>query len=135
MNKDYKGSCLCGACTYKFSGEVNDYGYCHCIGCRKASGSAHSANAGVPASSFHLKDENNFLREYQSSPGTHRFFCSNCGSPLFSRIDESPDLVRIRLGTLDTSLNKKCARHTFVSEKAPWHDMADQIPKFNNKFQ
>lgn len=131
----YTGSCLCGSVTYSFTTEISDYGYCHCKMCRKASGSAHSANVGIDNSTFQVNDPHGFLKEYVSSPGTHRFFCLNCGSPLFSRIDQTPDLVRIRLGSLDTVMSKKAGRHTFVKDKAPWHDITGDIPKFPERFQ
>ncbi|HMO77628.1 MAG TPA: GFA family protein [Candidatus Paceibacterota bacterium] len=119
----YKGSCLCGSVTYSFTAEINDYGYCHCRMCRKASGSAHSANVSIDNTTFKTEDPNQYIKEYVSSPGTHRFFCSNCGSPLFSQIEQTPGLVRIRLGSLDTFMDKKAGRHTFVKDKAPWHDI------------
>jgi hypothetical protein len=127
------GSCLCGLITYTFSSSINDYGYCHCEMCRKASGSAHSANAGIDDTTFKVEDTCGYLKEFVSSPGTHRFFCSNCGSPLFSRIDQTPDLVRIRLGSLDTVMGKKAGRHTFVKDKASWHDISGDIPQFNER--
>jgi hypothetical protein len=130
----HKGSCLCGFITYSFAAEINDYGYCHCKMCRKASGSAHSANASVNNTNFQVADPNGYLKEFVSSAGTHRFFCSNCGSPLFSRIEQTPDLVRIRLGSLDTETHKKASRHTFVKDKAPWHEITGDIPQFEERF-
>jgi hypothetical protein len=43
----YRGSCLCGGVRYAIDGELGDFGYCHCTSCRKASGSAHAANAPI----------------------------------------------------------------------------------------
>jgi len=131
----YKGSCLCGSVSYSFSAKINDFGYCHCEMCRKASGSAYSANVGVDSTTFEVKDSHGYLKEYISSLGTHRFFCSNCGSPLFSRVERTPELVRIRLGSLDTFMDKKAVRHTFVKDKAPWHEIADDLPRFDQRFQ
>ena len=131
--KTHQGSCLCNSIKYSFTSDINDYGYCHCSNCQKASGTAHSTNAGIDKSSFKLEDENQYLKEYESSPGTKRFFCSNCGSPIYTLKDKTPDLVRIRLGTLDTSFNKKAKVHTFVGEKALWHDITDNLPQFEKR--
>lgn len=50
----YQGSCLCRNVRYEVTGEMGDFGYCHCTSCRKASGSAHAANAPVARSNFRL---------------------------------------------------------------------------------
>ena len=98
----YTGSCLCGSIRYEISGELGDFGYCHCTSCRKASGSAHSANSPVDRSDFRLLGGAWTLREYESSPGKIRAFCGGCGSPIFAYLDSSPEVIRVRLGTLDT---------------------------------
>lgn len=134
MNK-YNGSCLCGEVVYTFDGEVNDYGYCHCSKCRKASGSAYSANAEVALENFKINDPKNYLTEYESTKGTHRFFCSNCGSPIYTLKDKTPNLVRVRLGTLDTDFDKKASRHTFVADKANWYEITDDSPQFEGRFE
>jgi hypothetical protein len=127
----YEGSCLCGQIKYQIKGELSDFGYCHCTSCRKASGSAHGANAGIYRSSFALSDSSGSLREYESSPGKLRAFCSNCGSPLYAYLAKTRDLIRIRLGTLDTPFTKHAQAHTFVSDKAPWEIIYGDLPQFD----
>ena len=127
----YEGSCLCGSIRYTIEGELSDFGYCHCQSCRKASGTAHAANASVDRSRFRLNDPDGYLNEYESSPGKVRAFCSQCGSPLFAFLTVSPDLVRIRMGTLDTPFEKTARAHTWVSEKAPWHLIEGNLPQFD----
>lgn len=126
----HTGSCLCGEITYTFTGEIDDYGFCHCSMCRKPSGSAFSANAGVDEATFEIQDLHGYLKEY-TVPGTRRFFCANCGSPLFSRIDKTPGKIRIRLGTLDTAFERKPTRHTHVASKAPWYEICDGLPQYD----
>lgn len=126
----YEGSCLCGSIQYSIEGDLSDFGYCHCTSCRKASGTSHAANAGVDRSVFGLEDPNSYLKEYESSPGKLRAFCSNCGSPILAYLTATPHLIRIRLGTLDTPFEKEAKAHTFVSEKAPWHVIEGGLPQF-----
>jgi hypothetical protein len=126
----YEGSCLCRQVRYEISGELGDFGYCHCTSCRKASGSAHAANAPVRRSEFRLLGGADLLREFESSPGKLRVFCSNCGSPLYAYLRDSADVLRIRLGTLDTPFAKTPQAHTWVSEKAPWEPICDDLPQY-----
>ena len=116
----YKGSCLCGKIQYQVNSELSEFGYCHCRSCRKTSGTAHGANAGVARQHFDLSDSEGVLREYESSPGKFRAFCSNCGSPIFAYLGETRHVIRVRLGTQDTHFDKRAKAHTFVSDKAPW---------------
>jgi len=91
------GSCLCGGVKYQASGPVTALARCHCVQCRKASGSEFASNGSVLAAHFVLLSGQELLRRYQSSPGEFRVFCSNCGSPLFKESPSRPDEVRLRL--------------------------------------
>ena len=129
-NQIHAGSCLCGAIRYHIDTELSDFGYCHCASCRKASGSAYGANAGLSREALHLQDPQNQLREFESSPGKKRAFCGQCGSPIYAYLTDAPSLVRIRLGSLDTPLNKHAKAHTFVGDKASWDVIGDNLPQF-----
>ena len=126
----HKGSCLCGNVRYELTSEPGEFGYCHCTSCRKASGSAHAANAPVDKSNFQLVSGMDTLREFESSPGKFRAFCSRCGSPIYAYVAASRDILRIRLGSLDTAFVKQPRAHTFVSDKAPWEPIEDGLPQF-----
>jgi hypothetical protein len=126
----YEGSCLCGGVRYVIAGEIGDFGYCHCTSCRKASGTAHAANAPVRRDDFRLTSGASELREFESSPGKVRVFCGRCGSPLYAFLRVSPDIIRIRLGSLDTPFEKQPKAHTWVSDKAPWEPIHDNLPQF-----
>lgn len=126
----YEGSCLCGSITYRIDGELSDFGYCHCKSCRKASGSAHGANAGVDRADVTLSDARGYLREFESAPGTIRTFCSNCGSPIYAYLTRTPHIIRIRLGTLDTGFSKHARAHTFVSDRATWDVIEGDLLQF-----
>lgn len=126
----HAGSCLCGAVRYEIHGELGPITVCHCRKCRKANGSAFSAVAPFSRQHLRLISGDHALAEFESSPGVHRVFCSGCGAQLYSRRVALPDLLRLRLGTLDTALAGKPSRHIFVAHKAEWFDIADDAPQF-----
>jgi hypothetical protein len=127
-----KGSCLCGGIRYEFDGEVTRIGLCHCAMCRKASGTAFAANAPVPKDSFRLLAGAELLRAYDSSPGKQRWFCSRCGSPVYSQSASYPDLIRIRLGSLDLPAGRTPDYHYLLSAKADWDTTDDALPRFGD---
>lgn len=122
------GSCLCGSVTYEITGKVGDIVHCHCQTCRKAHGAAFSSVAAVADSHFKLSGEQ-ALRGYESSPGKWRYFCSNCGSQLYAKREGTPHLI-LRLGTLDTNPGASEKSHIWVSQKASWYTINQQLPEY-----
>src|SRR5262245_40928756 len=125
----HKGSCLCGAVKYEVRGEFESAVYCHRSRCRKAGGSAFASNAVASAKDFVVVAGKESLKTFSTPQGVHRQFCGNCGSPILSRRDSAPEVVRIRLGTVDTPLPHGPQAHIFVASKAPWWEILDKLPQ------
>lgn len=125
-----KGSCLCNSVQYEIHGELGPIVMCHCSRCRKANGSAFATNASLNTADLHLLHGKEALAEYESSPGVFRVFCGKCGSPLYSRRPSMPELLRLRIGTLDTPIAAKPTAHIFVGSKAEWCEIHDKLPQY-----
>lgn len=125
-----KGSCLCGSVQYEVHGELGLVVMCHCSKCRKSNGTAFGTNAPIEARAFELLSGADALGHFESSSGVVRTFCRNCGSPLYSRRAVMPDVLRLRIGTLDTKIEERPAAHIFAESKAEWLDIHDELPQF-----
>ena len=123
------GSCLCGGVRYEVSGPLKGALNCHCSMCRKAHGAAFRSRAGVKAADFRWVKGEDLLTWYETSPGTHRGFCRVCGAKLLSRFDFDPSVYGLPLGALDEDPGIKPKRHVFVAYKAPWYEIADNLPQ------
>lgn len=128
-NTALTGSCLCGRIRFRVAGPLGPALYCHCAQCRRATGSAFAAAARVQAKDFVLLAGRELIREFESSPGKLRAFCSNCGSPVYSRRPAEPEALRVRLGTLDGDPRCRPFAHIWVDAKAPWFDITDALPQ------
>lgn len=126
-----RGSCLCGRVRYEVSGPLKGALNCHCAMCRKAHGAAFRSRAAVAAADFRWAAGEDAITWYESSPGTQRGFCRHCGSPLLSRFADHPRYFGLPLGALDDDPGVKPARHVFVASKAPWHEITDDLPRFD----
>lgn len=124
------GSCLCGAVRYEYGGEFGTITVCHCSDCRKAQGSASVVAAPVEADKFHWTQGRDMISEYESSPGKKRAFCRQCGAPLYSRKDDSPGVLRLRMGTIDTPTDARPAAHIFAANLPAWAAMDDALPRY-----
>ena len=126
----FHGSCLCGAVKYTILLEqLDDITLCHCHKCQKASGSAFNAVTPVAAEFMQIQDEQGMLKHFESSPGVERNFCGQCGSPVFSFRPELQQ-YRVRIGSLDDSVNIKPAQHIYYAYRAPWLIINDIAPKY-----
>jgi hypothetical protein len=97
--------------------------------CRKLHASAFRTRAKIKTESWTTIQGDKFIKFYESSPGEHKGFCSECGSSLFTKFDANPDILGFPLGTLDTDPNIKPARHVYVANKAAWHEITDHLPQ------
>ena len=122
------GQCLCGKVRYRVSGSFGEVRYCHCSFCRRATGTAFSANAKLEAAQLEITSGRGEIREYETSRGP-RAFCSACGSPLYARVEREPQHVRVRLGGFDGPVDARITAHVWVASKSPWYEIADALPR------
>lgn len=127
----YQGSCLCGAVTIEVHGGIDSIIHCHCSKCRKSSGTAYATNGFVAKSGFLIKTGEAQIGYYEMASGMKRHFCKVCASPIFSSNDKSPDLLRLRLGILDTDIMERPMSHNFVSSSANWDDLDAVLPRYD----
>lgn len=125
----HQGSCLCGAVRYRINGDLGPIVFCHCRQCRKAQGSAFASNSPIRAADFELLSGADALRSYRATPLKERVFCGHCGSPLYSRRDDLPAVLRLRLGTLDTAIAERPSHHIYAASKAEWFEILDDLPR------
>ena len=126
----HQGSCLCGIVRYEVRGELGPGYFCHCGRCRKASGSAFGANAMIASGDFVVTAGEASFKFFQAESGLRRYFCGACGSPIISVRDTQPEVMRLRLGTLDTPITKPPASHIFAASKAEWDVINDAFPQY-----
>jgi hypothetical protein len=116
------GGCLCGAVRFTYSGELGGslgrITACLCDQCRRAQGFA-AAVGPAEARGFSIVQGQDQVCEFESSPGKMRAFCGRCGSPLYSRLDNRPDAVRLRLGAFDKLPQNVAVEAVIFSGEAP----------------
>ena len=126
-----QGGCVCGAVRYQYHGALGEVMACHCLECRKAQGTPFVTNMPIDATQFELVSGADALKSYESSAGKHRVFCGHCGSPIYSRLDSLPNVLRLRLGSVETPLPVKgIDTHIFVEDKANWWQINDTAPQY-----
>lgn len=117
-----RGSCLCGAIQYSASADPLFMVNCHCRSCQKTSGSMFSAIVGIPASALALEGDtlNSYASRGDSGKPIHRNFCSNCGTLIFARSENTPEVVYLRAGTIDSQFAFEPQANVYWRDHQSW---------------
>ena len=128
----FRGSCLCGSVQYEISGEPKKFYHCHCMRCRKSSGTGHASNLLIqPGAIKWLKGEE-LIRSYKI-PEAKRFtrcFCAVCGGQVPRYVKET-DFIVIPAGSLDSDPAIQPQARIFWDSRASWSCSGDDLPVFS----
>jgi hypothetical protein len=126
------GGCLCGAVRFEVTEPLVSAGYCHCTRCQRRTGTAASAQARIAPGSLRVLSGEEVVRGYDPGDGGFtKHFCSECGSALWSRHPEDPDVVSVRLGAFDGDPGIRPQHRQFVAYAAPWEPIPDDgLPRY-----
>ncbi len=133
MAEPLTGSCLCGAIRYTVSARVTELRACHCTHCQKSSGAAGSVNAVLPSEAFRLTQgaPKRYAGKADSGRTLYRYFCGDCGSPIYSQRETNPGMVVVRAGTLDNPGAMKITANIWTKSARPWAHIdpaSQQVP-------
>ena len=123
------GACLCGAVSYRLTGPVLGFQYCHCSRCRRFSGSAHAANLFVATEHLAWTAGEELVGTWllDADPPFPTAFCRTCGSNLPYRSSSGKAWV-VPAGSLDEDPGVKPARSIFWESRAPWYRHVSDLP-------
>ena len=125
-----EGSCKCGAVHYRYIGEIGTVTVCHCADCRKLQGGAGVVAAPVASAGVKWSGGRELITEFESSPGKQRAFCRRCGTPLYSRRVDVPEVLRLRMGCIDSPTDVVPVAHIFCHDVPAWASLDDDLPRY-----
>jgi hypothetical protein len=76
-----------------------------------------------------MREGEDWLRRYRSSPTAVRSFCGTCGSPLFFQSDRWAGEVHVARASIPGALDREAQAHAFFSDKADWVSIGDGLPR------
>jgi catechol 2,3-dioxygenase-like lactoylglutathione lyase family enzyme len=122
------GRCYCGAVSFRVEDAFVYASNCHCSNCRRTTGSAFKPFAGIEREKVEVVDGRDSLLIVGDDDlnDTH---CAACGSLLFSVVREG-EYVHVALGSLVDAPSIRATKHIFVGSKAPWFEISDDLPCF-----
>src|SRR5919197_1196624 len=122
------GKCECGTVRYRVADAFLYASNCHCSRCRAATGSAFKPFAGIERETLELTDGWEALL-INGDKDLNDTRCGVCGSLLYSVVGDGA-YVHIALRSLVDAPSLRANRHIFVGSKAPWFEITDDFPQF-----
>ena len=123
------GGCRCGAIRYKVTGSPVASVACHCRDCQYVSSGGANYSMVFQRSGFTMLQGTPRVYKAKSTSGGS-FFCDSCGVHVFSGPDSSPQLIAVKVGSLDDRSDFKVQADIWMKSAPPWHrphDGARQI--------
>jgi hypothetical protein len=124
-----RGKCECGAVRFEVADEFLYAMNCHCSACRAATGSAFKAFAGIEREKLTITDGSEQLM-ILGEDDLNNTRCAMCGSLLFSVVRDGA-YMHVALGSLVDEPSIRPTKHIFVGSKAPWFEITDDLPQFD----
>jgi hypothetical protein len=129
----HTGGCSCGAIRYVITAEPVRGFLCQCHDCQRDSGAGHTSVAVFPRAAMQITGEVvEHLRTADSGAQKRKGFCGNCGSPLYNKPQNVPDLIGVFVGTLDDPSRFKPEMVMFASRGHDWDHLDPALPKLPN---
>jgi len=128
-----KASCRCGQLRVTVTGDPVRVSVCHCLNCKKRSGSAFAAQARWPGDQVQIEGESKtFVKAGDSGNPATFHFCPDCGSDVYYLIDGKFDgLIAIPLGTFDDPFFGKPEYSVYEGRKHEWLEITGDLQHFD----
>jgi hypothetical protein len=91
--------CACGALSARAEGDPVRLSLCHCLDCKRRTGSAFGWNATYDADQVEIVGAyRSFTRGSDDGFWVRNHFCDTCGAGLFYEIERRPGMISIAAG-------------------------------------
>lgn len=127
--RSHRAECRCGALQADCSGDPVRVSICHCLSCKRRSGSAFSYNATYAGEQVRTRGTASTFTSISDEGHWGRFhFCPICGTTVWYEIELRPGMVTIPVGTFaDPSFPPPSV--AVYSERAhSWCALAPDLP-------
>ena len=115
MENKVTGTCHCGMVQFELKDNPKMTENCHCDDCKKRNGSAFSTYMGVAQKDFLITEGEKYLKKYEVKNSGEKYFCSECGSPIYNNNYRIPGLYIVFYGAFSQPANFTPTFNVFCS--------------------
>lgn len=131
---ELEGGCLCGAVRYRISGTPRATRCCWCRVCQSIAAGNATVNTVVNADDFSVRGAlGDFACRADSGSHMHRHFCPRCGTHVYAAAEERPQLVVVRVGTLDNPSAVQPTQIIWARSAPAWACLDPHLPHIDGQ--
>ena len=135
MGRIAEGSCHCGKVNFELEDNPKFTVNCHCDDCKKRNGSAFSTYLGIAEKDLRITKGEKYLRKYEVENSGEKYFCSECGTPIYNKSYRIPGLYLVLYGVLFQPDKYIPSFNVFCSTKLEWVDDIKNITSFQESIE
>lgn len=122
-------SCACGKLTATSRGDPARISVCHCLDCKRRTGSAFAYNATFPADQVGTKGSfRTFTRTGEEGFWARLNFCPECGVMVFYEIERRPGMITIPVGAFADPAFPEPTASVYDERRHPWLEIRTTAP-------
>lgn len=114
----WEGGCRCGHTRVQVSAPPMLTSACHCTGCQRMPASAFSLTIAIPTDGFSIVAGEPVIGGVRGA--ARHYFCSQCMSWMFTRMEGMDNFVNLRASVLDDRSWFVPFIEFWTQEKLPW---------------
>jgi hypothetical protein len=127
-----RASCSCGRLSATVSGEPVRISICHCLDCQRRTGSVFGQQARFRATDITIDGASSRWTRTADSGNLITFhFCPTCGSTVFYRPHQEPDLIAIAVGAFADPTFSPPGVSVYESRRHLWVAIPSDLEHFD----
>jgi len=127
-----RAACCCGQLNAVTEGDPVRISMCHCLACQRRTGSTFGAQARFPRDRVSINGTSTqYVRTADSGDNITFHFCPACGSTVFYRPDQEPDLIAIPLGAFADPSFPAPTVSVYESRRHVWTGLPPDVEHFD----
>lgn len=129
MIAERTAGCSCGALQVRCKGDPMRISLCHCVACRRRTGSAFSFNVTFDEAQVEPSGESSvFRRQAESGRWCTFHFCPTCGATVFYAIEIRPGRITVPAGAFAEPNAFQPLASVYNAQRERWLAFDPQCP-------
>ena len=122
LQKEYRGTCHCGALEWVAKLDTPEHVLCHCTTCQKLGGGPYSCNQIIPKDDLKMTKGQPTCYTYTGASGKKVlcYFCSTCTSHVYHHQEVMPEKIIVRTLLLDGASQMPATGEIFAEGRLNW---------------
>lgn len=125
-------TCSCGQLKLTAQGDPVRVSVCHCLACQRRTGSVFGMQARFSSDQVSIKGASSeYVRTADSSNRITFHFCPECGSTMYYRLGDTPEMIAIPVGAFADPEFPPPAFSVYEARQHAWVGLPDNIEHFD----